>query len=152
MKRKDREITDFNEIMGILSRCDVIRMGLNGRDYPYVVPLSFGFEAADGKILIYFHGAKDGHKHDLISADSRACVEADIFGGYTKSRYGITTVYESVIGFGTVETVTGEGALHGLRLLLEHCGYPDVSIESCAKHTRVYKITLDSVTGKRNGR
>lgn len=152
MKRKDREITDFKEIADILERCGVIRLGLNGHDYPYTVPLSFGFEVIGSIITVYFHGAAAGHKHELIAADSRVCVEADILSGYTENRYGVTTGYESVIGFGRAVAVTGGEALHGLRLILEHCGYGGYNVAECGAldGTLVYKVALDSVTGKRN--
>lgn len=151
MRRKDREVTDINEIVGILSRCDVIRLGLAGQDGPYVVPLSFGYEFGEGNITVYFHGAVQGQKHELLAADNRVCVEADIFTGYKQNEHGITAGYESVIGFGHAEIVTGAEARRGLELICEHCGYPDYPIDECSiPHTRVYKITLDSVTGKRN--
>lgn len=150
MRRKDREVTDIAEIAGILARCDVIRLGLTGDCGPYVVPLSFGFEVTESKITVYFHGAAEGLKHELLAVDNRVCVEADIFTGYAQSQYGITAGYESVIGFGRAEIVDGDEAQHGLRLLLEHCGFVGYPLEKCAAFTRVYKITLDSVTGKRN--
>lgn len=152
MKRRDREITDLNEITDILSRCDVVRLGFYGREYPYVVPLSFGFEASDGRITLYFHGAKAGLKHELIAADRRVCAEADIFGGYAKNKFGVTAGYESVIGFGSAEYVSGDEAVRGLRLILEHCGYAGYNLAECGllNGTLVFKVTLDSVTGKRN--
>lgn len=150
MRRKDREITDIGEIAGILARCNVLRLGIAGHSGPYVVPLSFGFKVAEGKITVYFHGAAEGLKHELLAADNRVCVEADIFTGYAQSKYGITAGYESVIGFGRAEIADGEDAQRGLRLLLEHCGFTDYPLEKCGAFTRVYKITLDSVTGKRS--
>ena len=39
MRRKNREVTDMNEILDILRRCDTIRLGLTGADGPYVVPV-----------------------------------------------------------------------------------------------------------------
>jgi Predicted flavin-nucleotide-binding protein len=152
MKRKDREITNLNEITDILSRCDVVRLGFNGSEYPYVVPLSFGYDVADDKITLYFHGAKIGLKQELIAADSRVCAEADIFGGYTENKYGVTTGYESVIGFGNAEYIYGEEAVKGLQLILEHCGYGSYNLAECGSldGTLVFKVKLDSVTGKRN--
>ena len=73
MRRNDREVTDFNEIVDILKRADTLHLGIFGEEFPYVVPLSYGFETSDGKIVFYVHGASEGKKHDLISADSRIC-------------------------------------------------------------------------------
>ena len=40
MRRKDREITDFNEIMKIIDKCDTCRLALFDDDFPYIVPSS----------------------------------------------------------------------------------------------------------------
>ena len=151
MRRTDREVTDFSEILDILRRTDTIRLGLHGDPYPYIVPLSFGFEAEDGKLALYFHGAKEGFKHGLIARDPHVCVEADIFHRYAETPQGITTAYESVIGFGTISLVTGDEAAKGADLLCAHCGYAGLDYGRTAlESVAIYKITLESVTGKRN--
>ena len=33
MRRKDRQITEFNEIIEIIKKCDVCRIELNYKDY-----------------------------------------------------------------------------------------------------------------------
>ena len=155
IRRGDREITDFDEILDALRRADTIRLGMNGDPYPYVVPLSFGFEAqGDGTVAIYFHGAAEGLKHDLIARDNRVCVEADIFNGYVK--YGedggeaVTTEYESVIGFGAAEAINGAEAERAMALMLEHCGFPGFRYAMPDPDAmRIYKITLTRITGKR---
>ena len=150
MRRKDREVTGFAEIADIISRADIIRLGLHNGTYPYVVPVSFGFEAVNDSITFYFHGAKEGLKHDLIALNSNVCVETDIFHGNIEVHDGISTEYESVIGFGKARLVTGEEAEKGIRLLLEHNGYAGYEYDAEAlNNTRVYKIELDSFTGKR---
>lgn len=150
MRRTDREVTDFQEIADILRRANTIRLGLHGDPYPYVVPLSFGFEASDGKITLYFHGAKEGFKHDLIQKKPLVCVETDIFHGYAGTQNSLTAEYESFIGFGRAESVTGEDAVKGMDLLLAHCGYAGFEYGRAALDiTAVYRITLDSFTGKR---
>ena len=150
MRKKDREIKQFDDIIDVLNRCDTIRLGISGEKYPYVVPLSFGFETKNNKIILYIHGAQEGKKHDLIAQNNKVCVEADIFHRYAKTEQSVTTVYESIIGFGTAEKVYGDEMVKGLRLLLAHCGFEGFSFDqSVTKILTVYKITLDSVTGKR---
>jgi nitroimidazol reductase NimA-like FMN-containing flavoprotein (pyridoxamine 5'-phosphate oxidase superfamily) len=151
MRRSDREITNFNKIADVLNRADTIRLGLHDEPYPYVVPLSFGFDVADGKITVYFHGAKEGLKHELIAANPRVCVEADIFHRYTEAPGSVTTEYESVIGFGLCERASGDEAVHGLDLLLTHCGFHGFEYDKTATvaATAIYKVTLERVTGKR---
>jgi nitroimidazol reductase NimA-like FMN-containing flavoprotein (pyridoxamine 5'-phosphate oxidase superfamily) len=150
MRRSDREVTDYTEIVDILHRADTIRLGLHDTPYPYVVPLSFGFEGSNGKITLYFHGAKEGLKHRLIANNPQVCVETDIFHRYAEVPGSVTTEYESFIGFGRVERVTGDEAVKGLDLLLAHCGYEGFVYDRAALDiTAVYRITLDSFTGKR---
>jgi len=150
MRRTELEVTNFDELLDILRRADTIRLGLHDTPYPYVVPLSFGFEAQGGRIALYFHGAIEGLKHDLLARDPHVCVEADIFHGYREMAYGIITEYESFIGFGTCVRVEGEEAAHGIALLLERCGFAGYAYDPAKlERTGVYRVTLESFTGKR---
>ena len=66
MRRNDREITEFSEMTDVMKRCDVCRLALNDEDgYPYLLPLNFGMEETDGRVTLYFHGAKEGKKYDV---------------------------------------------------------------------------------------
>jgi len=150
MRRNDREITDFAEIVDILRRADTMRLGLHNEPYPYIVPLSFGFEACEGKITLYFHGAAEGLKHDLIQKTPFVCVESDILHKYMVVGRNLTAEYESFIGFGKAERVSGDEAVKGIGLLLAHCGYDGFEYDRDSLDvTWVYKIELDSFTGKR---
>ncbi len=151
MRKAEREITSFEEIAEVLSRCDTIRIGISDATAPYIVPLSFGYEVLDGKIAIYFHGAKAGRKAELLRSLPRVCMEADICHGFVDNgRGGYTCDYESVIGYGNVELLEGAEADNGIRLLLEHCG---ITAEACPAEamavTAVHRVILDELSGKR---
>ncbi len=151
MRKADREIKDFDEILDVISRCDTIRIGINDAGVPYIVPLSFGYEVLDGKLAIYFHGAKSGRKAELLKALPRVCVEADLCHAFpANGNGGYTCDYESVIGYGTVELLEGTEADKGIRLLLEHCGIlnDDCPPEAMAV-TAVNRIILGELAGKR---
>ena len=154
MRRSEREITDKNEIFEILSQCQVIRLALFDKEYPYIVPLSFGLEQKGESVSIFFHCANEGKKADLLKENDGVCIEADLFGGYFGEGMNLTTAYKSVIGFGNCKNCEGEEKLRGLELLLCHCGRePDrAMLSKCAalEKTAVYKITLDELTGKKN--
>lgn len=151
MNRKDREVTDFEEIKDIINSCDTLRLGIHNGDYPYVVPLSFGFEAVEDKLIFYTHSAMKGLKLDLIKANPKVCVEIDSMNGYAETARGVTTNYRSFIGFGTAEIADYEDTVKGLELLLEHCKITGYSAEECAKLgiTTVLKITVENYTAKR---
>ena len=120
MRKFQREITDRNELLSVLDACQTIRLGLYDNGYPYVIPLSFGYEQVNGKIIIYFHSAKEGKN-------------------------------ASIIAFGHAETVSGDEAIHGIELLLNHCRITGYSARDCVKTdlVAVYKITVKEMTGKR---
>ena len=77
MRRKDREITDMNEIRAILERARVLHLGLNAEEEPYVVPMHYGFTFEGGKLRFYTHCAKEGRKLELLRRDDRVFVEID---------------------------------------------------------------------------
>ena len=150
MRRKDRQVNSFDEIVEILSRCDTIRLAMKGDPFPYVVPLSFGYDVFCGKVRVFIHGALDGMKHDLLSKDSCVCVEADSCLGFVDMGKDLTTEYESVIGFGTAQRVFGDDAVYALDRIVEHCGFPGYDYDrSIIGNMAIYRIELSEITGKR---
>ena len=151
MRHPDREIADIQEIAQVFERADTIRIGMHGGDYPYVVPVSYGWELVDGKIAVYFHGARCGRKYELLRKDPRVCVEADVLNCYVPHGDSYTSDYESAIGFGKAESLTGEDAIHGMQLLLRHCGASEDSAEKCILRdiTEMTRVVLRQVSGKR---
>lgn len=152
MRRKDREITDIQEILSVLKRCDTLRIAMNAPERPYIAAVSFGFEYASGEVSVYFHGSGKGLSAALIEENPCVCVQADIFHGYEQIAGGVTARYESVFGFGNVKKLEGGEAAHALLKICEHCGFEGFDIETCKSfgHTAVYKIITDTLTGKRN--
>ena len=152
MNRKEREVKVFDEIAAILKRCNTIRLGLINQGKPYVVPVSFGLDIVDEKVILYFHGAVTGLKAECIAQNNHVCIEGDIFYKVEPTKTGITARYESVIGNGVVSKVDGEEKLHGLRKLVEHYGFNDYPVDRCRglNNTDVYKIVISELTGKRN--
>ena len=153
MRRKDREVTDKKEIIGILRRCDTVHIGMQGEKYPYVVPVSFGVDEENGETAVYFHCAKQGLKTELLRRSASVCVEGDVFMGVQKTEHGITARYESVIGFGKCSFAEEpEEIIKGLRLILEHYGQTDHPIDRCRglQNMDIGRIVLESISGKRN--
>lgn len=150
MRKAQREIKDINAILSVLDACQTIRLGLADEKFPYVVPLSFGWEQKDGKIFVYFHCAKEGKKVNLIAKNNAVCLEADSLGGYVKTEKGVTADYKSVIARGYAGQIFGEEAVHGIDLLLKHCGIKGFSAKECVltNIVAVYKITIEEITGK----
>ena len=152
MRRSDREITDREELLRVMGQCDVCRLALNDEGWPYIIPVNFGMEEKDGKLTLYFHGATEGKKYDLMARDSRASFEMDrghrLVGDREKGY--CTMEYESVMGRGRLEVVSEEEKLHGLELLMAHYykdGFP--FSHDAVPRTTVFKLTVETMTGKR---
>ena len=77
MRRTDREVNNFDEIIKIVEKCDICRLALIDNDVPYIVPLNFGFTTENRKLTLYFHGADKGKKHELIKKNNHASFEMD---------------------------------------------------------------------------
>ena len=107
MTRRERQVTDMNEIIRILDTAKVLHLGLVDGDEPYVVPMNYGYIMENEKLTIYLHGAPRGRKIDLIRKNPKIFFEADCditpFEGDVACRYGIT--YSSIMGRGTATII-----------------------------------------------
>ncbi|MBQ5859130.1 MAG: pyridoxamine 5'-phosphate oxidase family protein, partial [Peptococcaceae bacterium] len=54
MRRKDREVTNRQQILSIMESCDVCRLGLVDNNMPYVVPMCFAHQVNEDEVYIRF--------------------------------------------------------------------------------------------------
>lgn len=153
MRRSDREITDINDILEVIEKCDVCRLALNDGEYPYILPLNFGMQMEDEKIILYFHGAKEGKKYELIAKDNRASFEMDcshnLITDKTKESCTCTMAYESVVGFGKIELIPEHEKYNALCLLMKHYHKENVSFNQLVmQQTIVFKLVVEHISGK----
>ena len=153
MRRKDREITEINDILKIIEKAKILHLGLFDREYPYVVPLHYGFEFVNGTLLFFMHSAREGHKLDLIRGNPNVCVELEcdielVSGGDVPCKYGST--FASVIGRGEAKLVDDEQEkIRGLKLLMKNQTGRDFEIDSkMASCVEIIKVTVLNFTAK----
>lgn len=154
MRRRDREITDFQEMVEVMERCDVCRLALNAAEVPYILPLNFGMEMEKGRVVLYFHGAKEGTKYELIARDNRASFEMDC--GHRlildDEKRTCSMTYESVVGRGLIESVPDRDKMRALKLIMAHYRQEDFAFpEETAAATEVFRLVVSGMTGKRRG-
>jgi nitroimidazol reductase NimA-like FMN-containing flavoprotein (pyridoxamine 5'-phosphate oxidase superfamily) len=147
IRRADRAISDSeaSEILrageyGVLSTVSV-----DGQ--PYGVPVSYSY-AGD---VIYFHCALEGHKLENLNGNNK--VSFCVVGKTEILPETFGTRYESVIVFGKAFEVTGaEKHTVLIELLKKYSpGFMDKGlryIEGEGHKARVYKIVIESMTGK----
>ena len=122
MRRSDREVTDIDEIEEYLRRATVCRIALFDGDYPYIIPLCFGYSLNAGKLELYFHCAAQGKKLELIKKNSKAAFEIDSLNSvYAEGELAcsFTASFFSITGIGSVEVINGIEKLTGLNLIMD---------------------------------
>lgn len=151
--KREREITDMEEILSILDKAKVLHLGLVDGDEPYVVPMNYGYLMEDGKMTVYLHGALKGRKLELMRVNPKVFFEMDCdivpFEGKTACNYGIT--YASVMGRGKAVIVEDtEEKIKGLRVLMKTQTGRDFDItEKMAGIVSVIRIDVSDFTAKK---
>jgi nitroimidazol reductase NimA-like FMN-containing flavoprotein (pyridoxamine 5'-phosphate oxidase superfamily) len=151
MRRQDKEISSRQEINEIIRSALVCRIAFADADEPYVVPVSFGY---DGDAF-YIHTAKTGRKLDFIAANNRVCFELEANVSIQTDEGDAckwTFAFESVIGNGTISELTSsKEKSRGLNQIMQHYSGREWDIDaSVTATTRVWRIDIESVTGKRS--
>lgn len=153
MTRREREVTDPNEILKILDTCKIVHVGLVDDGQPYVLPMCYGYTMDDGELTLYLHGATTGYKLDVILANPTACfeMECDVvpFEGEVACQYGIC--YSSIIGKGTAEIITDvEEKKRALSIIMKTQTEKDFTFdERMVSIVSVIEIHVSDYTAKR---
>lgn len=148
MRRKDRELTDPEQMLAIIDECQSVHLGMAGPDGPYVVPMCFAFDGA----VVYLHCAREGRKTDMLREDSRVCLEFSIPDGVKESSTpsGWSMYYRSVIATGRAEILTGreEKSLALEMIMRKYSGKEWKIAGPRVDGTCVIRIAVESMTGK----
>ena len=107
MTRRERQVTDPEQIRRILDTARVLHLGLAVDNEPYVVPLNYGYVMEEDKLVIYLHSAQRGKKLDMLRANPNVFFEMDCdrmpFESKLPCQYGM--VYSSIMGRGVATIV-----------------------------------------------
>lgn len=107
MTKRERQVTDPQQILDILDKAKVLHLGLSVNDEPYVVPMNYGYILEEGKLTLYLHSAVQGKKLNIIRRNPKVffCIDCDRmpFEGDKPCQYGL--VYSSVMGNGSATIV-----------------------------------------------
>lgn len=156
MRRQDKAISEFSEQVRILQQCSVLHLAITDENRPYIVPVNYGVDVASDEVTLYFHGANEGTKVELMKKHPDISFVADYEYEIKKAEMacGWTSRYESVIGYGMVTLVTeADEKQHGLDCIMAKYGFqgkPEYA-EAALARIHVYKINVAAMTGKSNG-
>lgn len=155
MRRKDREITEFGEILQIVDACNVLRIGLSDGDYPYIVPVNFAYEVNGERLFLYIHGAQAGRKFELLRRNSVCSFEADIPLKIEclPDKKDVTMRYKSVMGKADTDFLDGEEKQRVMDEVIM-ARYPETKDfdynRNAVPHTAVVRLTVTELTAKAN--
>ena len=153
MRRQDLAITDPNEIDAIIRSCDCCRLGFADEGKAYIVPLNFGYENTDGKRVLYFHGASEGRKLDMIKKYGFASFEMD-----TNHKLNTNDAacdhsfrYQCVMGEGPITLITDRDAkAAGLQIIMaQFTGKSDWEFnEAVLAKTSLFRLEIRELSAR----
>lgn len=153
MRRKEREITDLSKIQQIMEKCTCLHLGLNDQGKVYVVPVNFGYEVKEGQFTLYFHGAKEGRKAQVIAQNPNVGFEMETGYALVESALpcDFSALYESIIGEGQITILTDSGEKRdALNQIMRHYSGKDSwdFPELMLKNTNVFQLNVQKLSCK----
>lgn len=160
MRMFERICQDQKKINSLLLEMQTGYLGLSSGDMPYIVPLNYVWYHGN----IYFHGANEGRKVDIMQENANATfVVCESLGTLVNPIPANTdTAYLSVMVFGKMEIVTDlDEATSIMQQLLDKYvpGYYDTPLSenhvekyqsSLGSKTGIYKLVTSEMTAKEN--
>jgi nitroimidazol reductase NimA-like FMN-containing flavoprotein (pyridoxamine 5'-phosphate oxidase superfamily) len=151
MRRADKNIRSKDEINEIIRGSQVCRIAMATNNMPYMVPVSFGYDGES----IYIHTAREGKKLDIFIENNNVCFEFERNVNLYKDPENAcewSFSFESVIGFGNIfELESPEDIINGLnQIMSQYSGKEWNFREEKLNNVRVWRIKINSVTGKRS--
>ncbi len=157
MRRKEREVTEQTEISRIIQEAKSCHLAMFDGDYPYLVPLSYGYDFYDeDNLTLYFHSAIEGKKLDCLRKNNKIAFEITSYEQFADAPVASHTTmkYECVMGTGDVIFLTDLSDRQiALSRILEH--YKGIKIkwandEKLFSNVVCFKVKVKSLTAKVN--
>ena len=126
MRKINQEIKDLQIIEDILYSSIICRIAMTDGERPYLLPFNYGY--MDN--CIYIHSALEGKKLDVLRLNNSVCFEIDHEVKIIKDEKACkwTTVYRSVVGYGTVDILKGiEEKVKGLKIIMAQHGASELT-------------------------
>ena len=152
MTKRERQVTDPEQILEILDKGKVLHLGLCVDNEPYVVPMNYGYTMENGKLAVYLHSAVRGKKLDMIGANPKVFFAIDCdrepFEGKLPCQYGL--VYSSVMGKGIATIVEDvEEKKRAMSILMKTQTGKDFSFDDkLVSIVAVVRIDVEEYTAK----
>ena len=152
IRRKDKAITNPEEMKKILRTAKYVTVAMCLDDEPYLVTLSHGYD--EEMNCIYFHCAKEGKKVEILKANNLVWGQALVDGGYVQGACDhlyATTHFRGKVTF--IEDINEKK--HALHVMIESLDdNPKKIIEKQLSPKSIQKVTIgridiDYISGKK---
>ena len=152
MRKSNRAVYEKAELTKMIEQCDVCRMALYDGEFPYIVPLNFGFEVKE-LFVLYFHCATVGRKLDMMRKNNKVGFEMDSSHGLKMDETACecSMNYQSIIGEGEIFIVENQDErIRGLNMIMKKYGRTeDLHYHSeILSRTVVLKLVVSEICGK----
>ena len=151
IRRRDREITDSNELHQVLKITKYVTIALCMGDEPYLVSLSHGYD--EEKRCLYFHCATEGKKLVFREANNKVWGQAVLdFGVTEECDYAYTSVHFS----GKMHLVSDLAEKwHAIEVLVKQVSLnPEAKLSKIKpeklEKTTIGRIDIDNMSGKKH--
>jgi hypothetical protein len=153
MQKKDREITDQNELIEILKQGKYATISMCRENEPYLATLNYGYDKV--KNALYFHCAKKGLKIDFIQENPRVCGTIIEDLGYMTDE--CEQKYRSVVFWGEMFFIEDlKEKKHGIDVLINHLEKnpgkvkgKSIKSEQRYKDVGILRLDIKELTGKK---
>ncbi len=151
VRRREREITDQDEMRMVLKNTKYVTVAFCMNNEPYLVALNHGYDQAHN--CIYFHCAPEGKKLLYAEANPNVWGQAILdFGVTEECDYAYTSVHFS----GTLSLITDLAEKrHGMEILVRQVSInPEVKLSKIKPEklasTTMGKININYMSGKKH--
>jgi nitroimidazol reductase NimA-like FMN-containing flavoprotein (pyridoxamine 5'-phosphate oxidase superfamily) len=149
MRRRAQELSEQTCRQILLEGRRGVLAVLGDDEYPYAVPMNFFYDAEEN--ILYFHGAKEGHKPDALRRHDKVsfCVMEELGG---KEGDWARSV-RSVIVFGRVRLIDDEKQAMDAARAIARKYYPseeqaEREVEKAASRALCFAMEPEHMTGK----
>lgn len=158
VRRADREVSDEGWIRDFLRRAPMAALAMAGPEgQPFINSNLFVYDEANN--CIYIHTARVGRTKSNVLQNDRVCISVSQMGRLLPAREALefSVEYAGVVVFGKASVVQeAQEAARALQMLLDKY-FPHLQAGSDyrpataaeLKRTAVYRIAIDSWSGKR---
>ena len=154
MRRKEKQITQQDELLEIIDNNKILTIAMCKEENPYLVTLNYGYDITEN--CFYFHAAKEGKKIDYLNDNPEVWGEIREDHGYIQGE--CDHAYRTLHFEGEVEFIEDdENKRRALGVMIEHIEPdPEPVKRSFIKkgdmdEVIVGKIDIKNMWGKKGG-